>query len=292
MNGDENTNKDLSFIDDMSSELLENLICSDTDSEFDEEVRRYALEVLRKREKTERNVDVDQAWDTFCNEYLPMAGEDPLYPEIKNENLLADEYVPSEKKHHGIVSRSIWKKVASVAAAVVVLLMGTTVTAYACGFDIWGVVAHWTKDTFGFRLNQAEPMQESLDAVETADLAATLLDYGIEEPLVPTWFPEGFSFKEVEVFETPMETCFTAVYIRGEDNIVIDITHMFQISNGTYEIDHNSVKSYISHGVEHFITSNDGEIRTIWFDGANEVSIGGDVTEAELITMIESLYEV
>lgn len=42
-------------------------------------------------------------------------------------------------------------RTARILAAVIAVLLATSLTAYAFGFDLWGAIASWTKETFGFR---------------------------------------------------------------------------------------------------------------------------------------------
>lgn len=277
------------YLDDMSTELLENLVRTDLDKESDPEMMMYVLQILEKRKNGDTPyVDVEQSWQSFQNEYLPMAGEAPLFPDVDDDGEKISASSPATKQK----SKRVWSRVAGIAAAIVLLVAGSMVTAYACGFDVLSVVAHWTKDTFGFSVTTiGEPVQEMPSSQESADLAETLLDYGIEEPLVPTWFPEGFILDGVNVMDSPVETIFIAEYSGENSEIVVQVRSMSQDCTSTFEKDDTGIEIFPSHGVDYFISQNNGLFRATWFVNTYECSVTGCESEETLKHMIKSIGE-
>ena len=197
---DGGNSKDYSKYDGMSTESLAELLRLDAElpdgegADIDEIL--YISEVIAKREKEE--ADVDAAWETFQTKYLPYATDGrSLYDfdddELSNtKNTTPDMSSPSGKKRISARDRRFLGRMASVAAAIALLLGIMTATAYAMGYDLWGVIAQWTKDTFTF-----VPASERDGAnIQTSDdgftnLQTALDEYGVTNQLVPTWICFG-----------------------------------------------------------------------------------------------------
>lgn len=80
------------------------------------------------------------------------------------------------------------KHTALVAAAAAIMVL-ITVTAGAVGIDLWSWVPVWNDGTFQF-------VPEESASVTSLDIPEALKQLGIEEPLFPTWLPEGFVLAE------------------------------------------------------------------------------------------------
>ena len=94
--------------------------------------------MIAKREKEHptgrySEMDVDAAWETFQTEYRPLLIPPFYYVYVRNA-LNRDNFFHS------------WENF----FCITILLGLMTFTAYAMGYDLWAVVAQWTKDTFTF----------------------------------------------------------------------------------------------------------------------------------------------
>lgn len=125
-------------------------------------------------------------------------------------------------------------------------------------------------------------LQEALDA------------YGITEPLVPKWLPEGFESLGVTTNVDPDFIRIAETYSYDEKKIKIAI----RCYNAKEALERVSVEKengqqdekYIRGGVEHSLAQNRAIYTASWTNGLNIVSIIGDVTEEELEQMIDSIY--
>lgn len=59
-------------------------------------------------------------------------------------------------------------RIAEALAADVALVLFTTLAAQAAGYDLWGAVATWTRETFRFEFSGGEDRSEKLTREETA----------------------------------------------------------------------------------------------------------------------------
>ena len=245
---DSGNRKDYSKYDRMSTESLEELLRLDADlpdgegSDIDEIL--YILEVIEKREEEHptgrySEIDVEASWETFQTKYRPFLTDGrSLYDFDDDEpssteaaNPAPDTSSPFGKHHISARGRRRLGRVTSFAAAIAILLGLMTVTAYAMGYDLWGVIAQWTKDTFTFVSASKVSDEENSNANialsegEYGNLQSALDAYGITEQLAPTWIPERFSVELVTVDKTtdPSITVFQCDYRCDKEWIIVQI---------------------------------------------------------------------
>ena len=288
----ENNHRKYSIYNNMSTEVLEEILRADSqlqnDEDSDMDTILYIMEVIAKREKeqpTGKFTDIHTAWTSFSENYLPYLENDKsLYDDedIKDETDI--KQIPLYKSPPSRKSR-LQLRTACLVAIITVMLFVGTVTANALGFDIWGAVAKWTKDTFGFSNviinNQAhEDLQEVFDK------------YNLNIKIVPTWFPEGYTFESVDVSENPLRTTIYSIYSNNIDNeIVVTIIMLTHPSASTYEKDGEDVIIYTINGIEHYIMTNLERTKVVWITGNYECSITGKFSIEEAEKMIDSIYK-
>lgn len=315
---DSGNSKDYSKYDRMSTESLEELLRLDAElpdgegPDIDEIL--YISEVIAKREKEHPTgrypeIDVDAAWENFQTKYLPYMkdgrslydfdDEDPGHTEGKNAD--TDSLSPTGGKHIPLRGRRRLSRVATFAAVIAMLLGLMTATAYAMGYDLWGVIAQWTKDTFTFvsasKVNEPSDSDKD-DAIsdgEYADLQTALDAHGIVEPLVPNWIPDGFALDNVIVDKFTMKDAITfqANYVSGESYLTIYINKYDDtgdIDYSTWEKDDRTVAELDIGGVTYFIVENDAEPLAIWSNGQFECFISGNISTEDLTNMINSIH--
>lgn len=315
---DSRNSKDYSKYDRMSTESLEELLRLDAElpngegSDIDKIL--YISEVIAKREKEHptgrySEMDVDAAWETFQTEYRPFVTEGRSLYDFDDDEPGSTETAspaPGTSSPFGLNrisarGRRRLGRVVSLVAIIGVLLGFTTVTAYAMGYDLWGVIAQWTKDTFTFvsdsKVNDAENPNtaNALDAGEYADLQTALDAYGIEAPLAPTWVPDGFDIKSVNVDDTsnPKAILFQADYSSGEQWIIVQITKHLHSEHATYtEWQKNDVDvtALDINNCTFYIMTNANRECAVWSSGPFECSIIGDITSEEIVKILESIY--
>lgn len=132
------------------------------------------------------------------------------------------------------------------------------------------------------------------EELEFTSLQEALDAYGIAEPLVPKWLPEGFESLGVTTNVDPDFIRIAETYSYDEKKIKI----MIRRYNSEEALDKVSVEKedeqqdvkYIRGGVEHSVAQNRSIYTASWTNGLNVVSIIGDMTEEELEQMIDSIY--
>jgi hypothetical protein len=216
-----------------------------------------------------------------------------------NEEALAEfrqQYMPKEKEgtKPKVIKfpNRIFKTVAAVLAIVLIVTLGTSVTAEAFHVDIWGKLATWTKEIFQFTDNPqgttaANPEQEY--NAELKSLQDAMNDNEIAERLAPTWMPEGYKSIDLQVIRTPRVRNISAIYEKNGSELIIKIRQTIGVPAAQIEKSENLLEVYIVDGVEYYIFSNNANLQTAWIIGEFECLIGGNITLEEMKAMIDSI---
>ena len=268
--------------DAMSTEELQQLLREDASKpvgeESDTDVLFYVMEVLAKRRK-ERNEgkSPEEALESFKKHY-----------DTENEISSDSESVPAGPKR---VSIGRWMKGLAAAAAILVFIIGGSITAHAMGFDLWEIIAKWTQETFHFSYagDENTDAPDKDDATPFAGLQ-TLLDlHGVEAALVPTWIPDGYIEVDVSVEETPKQRRFAAKYQSGDDKIRIRIANYLDTAPSQIEQSDSLIEVYQSNGVDYYIFNNYDLIKAVWITDSYECYIMGPLELSEIKEIIDSI---
>ena len=275
--------RDFSHLDKLSTEELQEILRQDSlldDDSSDIDTILYITDLLAKRSDSSNNSkDVEAAWKSFKENYYPYISDpEPLYSFDSPE----DEVVKAKPRH---LSRAM--KTLSVAAVLAVVIISGSLTASAFGYNLWGAVAEWTRDTFGFtqssQNNGIYPFENLRDA-----LAA----YDINDPIVPQWIPDGYGEDTVQAAETPDSKIIVAVSKQSGKEIKLEVKIFNDPSDQhwVYEMFEDGVEKYASNGIDFYIMKNDDFTRVSWAVGNNECSILCALEPKEIYRMIDSIF--
>lgn len=298
-------NRDYSKFDEMSTETLNEILRMDSqlpnDEESDIAAIMYIMEVVASRE--EENIkdkisDVDTAWKIFNEKYRPYSGDGKsLYEDDEKTDSPCDiEAIPFKVAKHSSAKgkgRGLLR-VASIAAIIVALAFAGTVTSYALGYDLWGAVAEWSKETFGFVSQENSSPLGGLpnsDSSAFNDLQSALTENGIDQRMVPAYIPDGYVQTEFYITDIAEGVQFYAAFTNNDDNIIIIevLEHTNQFVS-QYQKDDEDPEIYEVNGIDHYIMTNMNKHLAVWKDGMLEGSISGLESKDELIEMINSIY--
>ena len=247
--------------DSMTTEELQEILCKHAHDELqtepDTDELYHIMEVLaQRREKNEPQAfrsDLEALSD-FCKNHVPQ----------------------EKKQTHSQVIRfrsRAFRTVAAVLTVMLVLVMGTTITAYAFNVDIWGKFGNWTKEIFQFTDTQqdttvADPMKEY--NVELNSLRDALNDHGIMEKLVPTWLPEGYVNSALQFAISPRVVNINATYEKNGTELIIKIRQTVGVPAEQIEKNDDLLEVYTVDGVEYYIFSNTKTLQAAWSIGEFE----------------------
>ena len=278
----ENTNRrnqDFAKYDAMSTEELEEILRLDLDAppeqESDTEVLLTIMEVLAQRKKPEKTAF--EALESFRQNYMP------------EEKRTAPALNCKKKTNSRTPAR--WLRTLAATAAVIAVILLTSVTAKAFGWDLWDAVVKWTEDTFhisignpgdtGVPNNDGDLLYTSLqEALESA---------GVDSPLAPSYFPQGYSPKSITIDQTPLQKIYRATYQNGD--IVLRITVREHIASDPEYIEQGEglIETYEASGITYYLFANNSRTQAVWINGPFECQISGKLTIDELKTMIDSI---
>ena len=259
----------------MSTEELEELLRLEQNAGGMPDVDRIKaiLAALEAREGEAPHVDVDAAWDDFKENYL--SGE-PLYP-MPTEETTQPYPVRTRKKPLA--------RIAIIAAALLVLVIGSAITASATGFNLWNAFLEWTSETLGIQFREKIDMQHEWNT-ELHDLHAAVKKENSNLHITPHYLPDGFK----QVFLTADSEAVIAHYQKNEESIVIQFFRIVSDNGELFQRDDEASERYFVGGVDHVISTNMGKYLATWTNEGWECSISGVPLKQELLRMIDSIY--
>ena len=132
-----------------------------------------------------------------------------------------------------------------------------------------------------------EPVEE--DVRQYTSLQDLLAQTDQEYDFVPTWIPEEYTLRTINMDENPMRKSYYAVYTSGERIIRISVQSYMDADPEKVEINGELLETYEASGVEYYILQNNQQLYAAWIKGSYECNISGDLTVEEIKMMIDSI---
>ena len=269
-------------------------------SHYDSLTAEELQEILRKHAHDELETEPDTDELYYIMEVLARRREEEDPQAFRsNEEALADfrkNYMPKAMQagHSKVVRfpNRAFREAAAVLAIVLILVVGTSVTAEAFHVDIWGKFATWTKEIFQFTDNPqgtTAPNPEQEYNAELKSLQDALNDHKVAEKLVPTWMPDGYKSKDLKVMDSPRVLNIYATYDKNDETLIIKIRQTIGVQAEQVEKNDDLLEVYVVDGVEYYIFSNTETLQAAWSIGEFECIIGGKITLEEMKRMIDSI---
>ena len=269
--------------DAMSTVELQQLLREDASKpvgeESDTDVLFYVMEVLAKR-RIEQNEgkSPEEALESFKKHY-----------NTDNEISSDSESVPATPRRRSI---GRWMQSLAAAAAILVFIIGGSITAHAMGFDLWEIISKWTQETFHFGYVSDTSESNAPDKEDTQSytgLQDALLASDIQISLAPTWLPNGYIEMDVKTEDTPIQRRYAVVYQSGENTIRIRIVDYLSGTPSQIEKSDALLEIYSVSGINYYIFENNGQLQAVWINQNFECYISGPLTLSEIKEMIDSI---
>ena len=269
------SNPDFSKYDSMSIGELEEILRADAqgperdDSDVDEIL--YVMEVLAKKRRQNgiAGKTALEAYQDFQQHYLPMAEE---------------ESKPRRKSN--VIP---FRRIAAVAACLV-LVFSLTTTANAFSFrDVWDAVVTWAQETFSFSIGVEISDSDTDSNLKYTSLQDLLDKYEINDATIPNFIPNGYELIELVIDETPLQDSYVAIFSDGNNKLKISLKSFMDIEPERIEQSDELLEIYTYSGINFFIFSNHEQVRAAWIDNSYEYYISGAITVDELKIMIDSI---
>lgn len=274
--------RDFSQYDEMSDEQLREILRKDASNlegeDTDMELMLHIMEVLAKRRKeAQEDISPEEALERFNTKYT------------YTDNSLISEERPAKRKTTGF---SRWQRWVATIAAVLILVFGSAITAQAFGFDLFEIIAKWTKETFHFG-NYSSNMETNTpaknDDTPYKELYSILKQNGVNAKLVPTWLPDGYEEQTVKIQETPVQRQFVGMYTKEDNTIRIRIADYLSDYPSQVEQSDSLIELYSVAGVDYYIFDNYGQLRVVWIVDNYECIITGPISLEEIKVIIDSI---
>lgn len=293
-------------LDKLNLDELQELLRQDfhASDDLDMDYTMAILEVIEKREQDNpdfKPADTEASWKNFEEKYMDKESDYLLLAHADNNFNIPPNITEINKiRRRG----SGWKLRRTIAvAAVMILLLGLT-TAQALGYDIFQSIARWTSEVFILggsdspREESSYLPQVSIEIspnMEFSSLQEALNYFNVNMPVIPKWYPDGFIQAQLTVIPFYESVLVSARYEKDSHTHTFSITMMIYTSQQEnhiwfFEKDDNPVLIHETHEVRHYIMSNNDVMVSVWMNGNIEVSIQGDITQEELLKMIDSIY--
>lgn len=256
-----------------TAELLEGLeraLNSMTEETYDDGLITAYLDALDRKSPMPEHPTADESYEDFKRRVSEV--NSALNPQDTEAN--------GPKRTPRKLFRSIL--VAIIAAA---CLLSCMVVVQAAGVDVFGSIARWTNDLFGFGdvggLSTPVPTQTQQPEITVEYI----------ESLLPE-VPEGFVMGEPVVFEDPESGVleYLVNYSQGENYITYSAIESLEDDFSLYEKDSSEVNKYIVGQHEFYIIINNGSPMAAWKIGSLECGIFTNLTIDELTQIILTSY--
>lgn len=284
------------FLEQLSVEDLECLLCLSSDAEETEAFLDAVAEVIAEREKehpTGRLPSVDDAWNEFQTLYQNHSSEHmPPDDDKEDDQEDQEDEDPISAPRESVsrlprrVRRSAFRRLWPIAATVLItvaLTVGCMVGVQATGLNVFGALAEWTDEFFHF-----VPAPSDRDRIKNA-----LKEQGIPEELAPDWVPEGFELEKIEPLTYDGGKSITIEYVGADGSLVIEISKYsdsIHLTNWDYEKDSIDAEPFVSHERQFYILSNDGDTTATWSDGQSLlINIWSNISAKEMKYIIGSI---
>ena len=274
----ENLNRstpDFSKYDSMSIGELEEILHADAqgperiDSDVDEIL--YVMEVLAKKRRQNgiAGKTALEAYQEFQQHYLPMVEEES-----------------QPKRKPNIIP---FRRIAAVAACLV-LVFSLTTTANAFSFkDMWNAVVTWAQETFSFSMGVEVSGPDGKDALEYTSIQDALEQYQIDATIMPCFIPEGFVLTEVIVDQNPMQTKCVAAYRSDDRTLTMSVQSFLVGKPEQVEKSADLIEVYTVSGIDYYIFCNYDQTQVAWISNSFECFISGELTVDEAKLMVDSI---
>lgn len=276
----ENTNRsnqDFAKYDAMTTEELEELLRLDLDApleqESDTEVLLTIMEVLAQRKKPEKTAF--EALESFRQNYMPE--EDRTAP-VLNCKKEINSRVPAR-----------WLRTLAATAAVIAVILLTSVTAKAFGWDLWDAVVKWTEETFHISIGTSSDARGPGNTNSFDSLAEALDSNEVNIALAPAWMPSGYILADIIIEETPLQKVYTAMYQNGDVFLRITIREYMASDPEYIEQTEGLIETYEALGITYYLFANNSRTQAVWINESFECYILGELSITELKTMIDSI---
>lgn len=236
----------------------------------------YLLAVLQERAPVMEDYDPVKQWEKVQEDHPLFFTEDAL------------DTVPTKKK---VLRGNFFKKASRICQIAATLLLVIVITANAAGVNPFQAVIRWADGVVQMYGNPSGVMvlPAAVEGAEYKSLEEALIAAQIDPETIPDWIPADYTLRDIQIRENDKMVKYSAVYgsergdlsIRVVKNSTADWIVISEREEGGYLHQHD--------GVDRYIVSNYELTKAGWALDNVVYSISGQITETELLKMIDSI---
>lgn len=272
-------------------EEINTIHTSESLSSLSREELRQQLAAQLQKDTSEINV----ALVALLRKELESRDPDPAFSddtavEVACEKFRRNTETAQKTKKHRYRNR--WIVAASV--VLVMSLLFFTLPATAQARDIQGVLTWWSDSVFQLFVPGKTPnlhaQVHEFDHPGLQQLHNVVTEWGVTDPIVPSWIPDGFELVELEKSQMQENSSLYARFVYEEQVILFLITFCANETKFQHEKDTEPINSWNFSGTEHYVLSNINEHVVTWVTNDVECVITTDCEEEDVYRMIKSIY--
>lgn len=279
----------------LSTDALENMLhdafISGNDSVESLKLMDSIIAELDRRKADEPSMSAEESYKEFMADY---ANKDSLYLDCAADSTITEKATVTRRRHR----LSTVAKSALIAAALVIAVLASMIAAQAAGVDVFGSIARWTADMFGFGYSQTDEKGSTDDGTskeippQLEALRNALAEYGLPTEYVPTYWPEGYGKPEINVNNNHIMTYVSCNFPESTSGAMIS----FSTSNPEKDFDYSQyckddITPIVLKGSEltFYVMANVDSFFAVCNNGSIEISVFGITERNDLVKIIESI---
>jgi len=269
-------------VEELEQQLKEAFFYTDQIDEPLEEELHLICNALDEKKPLKDMDTVEEYWTRFTEYYAADMFTIGIQDKPATQTVVPitrqNQVTKARKSHYRAVLRR-----ATIAAVVVAILVGVACVSAAFGYNLWGWIPIWNDEELQF-------ISETQEPTIVSTISAALQQFGIDEPLYPTWLPEEFVLTESQINARPL--ILHEAYHSKDRYITITISSIDGFGATTFQKEDNPPMEYIAGEKIHYLFNNSEEIVAVWYTEEYTTLITGTIQIDEMEKIINSVYEV
>lgn len=262
---------------------LERLLDCQEAEDLDVDQLEACLDALQERAPVMEDFDPASIMARLQAEHPALFESDEKENEEK-EAISSPDASPRPVRRSGR-ARRILRRVEIAAALIVVLCIGAS----AVGLNPFQAITQWASEVLHIGRNPSGVMElPEGTASEYRSLEEALAAYGVDPSGCPTWVPEDYALKSINVINADGGLKFITLYSSDRGEMYIRVTQFEDGAASALEKDEGGY-TYNHNGIEFELVENRDVSKASWQIGSTVFAITGELNTSEITKMVDSI---
>lgn len=262
---------------------LERLLDCQEAEDLDVDQLEACLDALQERAPVMEDFDPASIMARLQAEH-PALFESEEKENEEKEAISSPDASPRPVRHSGR-ARRILRRVEIAAALIVVLCIGAS----AVGLNPFQAITQWASEVLHIGRNPSGVMElPEGTASEYRSLEEALAAYGVDPSGCPTWVPEDYALKSINVINADGGLKFITLYSSDRGEMYIRVTQFEDGAASALEKDEGGY-TYNHNGIEFELVENRDVSKASWQIGSTVFAITGELNTSEITKMVDSI---